>query len=294
MENFTNHQQKVGSEKLSGMEIDREVIFTDYENNYKKSVEKRQLKLLEKIIFIKKFLAEGEKIQLVTTAISPITVLEQFLTGLILFHIKRCLLVFTNKRIFHIPTKTDYSYRYSVADVFYEDCKLIKIKGSTLVIHYKNGSIEKFYYLNRRERKKLKQIFENMEFHSSPEVEKERRGRKHLCPRCTKELMENKYECMSCNLEFKSLKEGKKISWLYPGGGYFYTKHYILGVFDAIVEAYLILFAVACLIIALTEEIELMVAFIFILFALMIEKLISVYHAKSFIKEYIPKQKEII
>ncbi len=138
--------------------IDTDIIFSNHKKIYKKRIEKRQKKMLQKISFIKQFLKEDEKIFLVTTGFSPMSVMEQLLTGLLIFFLKRSLFVFTNKRIFHIPTKYNYSYRHSIAQILYEDCRNIKMKGSSLVIKYKNDKKEKFYYIARKERKKIKYL----------------------------------------------------------------------------------------------------------------------------------------
>ncbi len=117
--------QKGIEQNVLGLPVDRDFLFSNHKDIYKKGTEKRQTKLFEKISFIKPFLKEDEKIILVTTGCSPISILEQLLTGWIVFYLKRSLFVFTNKRIFHIPTKFNYSYRNSIAQIIYADCLLL-------------------------------------------------------------------------------------------------------------------------------------------------------------------------
>jgi hypothetical protein len=270
--------------------LDREIMFSNHKSVYKKGIEKRQTKLLKKIAFLKNFLKEDERILLITTVCSPTSSLEQLLTGMIFVYIKRSLLVFTNKRIFHIPTKINYSYRNSIAQILYPDCNSIQIKGRKLIVEYKNGKKEKFLYLANKEKKKAKSLLPTISFEGSPS---ESQKRIHLCPRCTEKLHEGKYICPNCYLDFKDKDEGKKISLIYPGGGYFYTRHPFLGIGDAIVETILIVLVIVYLVDAI-KGIEGSVVDLLILALLLVyEKAISVYHSNHFIKEYIPKEKDI-
>ena len=282
--------QKAVEQNVLGLPVDRNIIFSNHKGTYKQGIEKRQTKLLQKISFIKPFLKEDEKILLVTTGCSPISILEQLLTGWIVFYLRRSLFVFTNKRIFHIPTKINYSYRNSIAQILYADCQTIEMKGRTLVVKYKNGKKEKFYYMGGKEKKKIKALLKTISLEG---IQSKTAGRIHLCPRCTKELIEDEYSCPNCRLEFKSKAETKRISIVYPGGGYFYTGHPWLGVGDAITESILLLFVVLTLVDALQGGENGFTSFAVFSIILALEKAITVYHSNHFIKEYIPKEKEI-
>jgi hypothetical protein len=287
---MANQQVHSQDQNLFGLPVDRETIFSNHKNVYKKRVEKRQTKLIKKIPFIRTFLREDEKILLITTGCSPTSFLEQLLTGWIFIYLKRSLFIFTNKRIFHIPTKQNYSYRNSIAQILYPDCDSIQIKGRKLVVGYKNGKREKFLYIASKEKKKIRALLPTISFEGCPsEIQK----RVHLCPRCTKELEEEKYICPNCYLEFKERDKARKISLIYPGGGYFYTRHPFLGISDAIVETVLLVFVIISLI-DTTKSVEgSWINFFTFAILLVIEKAISVYHSNHFIKEYIPKEKEI-
>jgi hypothetical protein len=274
----------------SDLPLDRDTIFSNHKGIYKKRTEKRQTKLLKKVGFLKNFLKEDERILLISTACSPISILEQLITGWIFIYLKRSLLVFTNKRIFHIPTKKDYSYRNSIAQILYPDCNSIQIKGRKVIIEYKNGEKEKFFYLASKEKKKAKSLLQSLSLEGSPS---ESQKRNHLCPRCTERLQDGKYVCPNCHLAFKDKDEGKKISLIYPGGGYFYTRHPFLGISDAIVETLLIVLVVASLIDAVKGIEGSSVDTLIFLLVLVMEKAISVYHSNHFIKEYIPKEKDV-
>lgn len=287
---MTNQTIGLSKQILFGLPIDRDILFSDHKSIYRQRIEKQQTKLIEKISFIKPFLREDEKIILVTTGCFPMSVLEQLLTGWIIFYLKRSLFVFTNKRIIQVPTKANYSYRGSIAQILYADCKTIAMKERMLIVTYKNGKKEKFYYIAGRERKKIKALLKTIPL----EGEKSKsQGIVNLCPRCTKELIKDEYTCPHCCLVFKNKAEAKKISIIYPGGGYFYTGHPFLGFGDAVTELFLMIFVVVSLFNVLRGNENGISLLIFYGFLLFIEKVITVYHSNHFINEYIPKEKEI-
>ncbi|MFC1533601.1 hypothetical protein ACFL7M_09590, partial [Thermodesulfobacteriota bacterium] len=139
-------------------------------------------------------------------------------------------------------------------------------------------------------KKKIKTLLSSVSFEGEPSKSQ---GRTHLCPRCKKDLADDQYICVNCNLEFKNKEEARKISIIYPGGGYFYTRHPWLGIGDAIVELVLLVGLIVSLIDLINgvsgSGIELAI-YAIILF---VEKLVTVYHSNHFVEEYIPKEKEI-
>jgi len=276
---------------LFGLPIDPDIIFSNHKHIHNRRVEKRQTKFIAKLSFLKSFLKEDEKILCVTTGHSPMSFFEQWIKGLWIFYIKRSLFVFTNKRVLHIPTKMNYSYRNSISQILYADCKSIVIKGHTLAAKYKNNIKEKFYYIDRKERKKIKYLLKTM---STEGQQSPTQTRTHLCPRCAEALIKDKYICPNCNLEFKNKVEARKISITYPGGGYFYTRHPIMGAFDALVELFLMATIITSLINIImryeTGDISSTVAVVLIL---AMEKTLTVYDSNKFIDEYIPIEKEI-
>jgi len=294
----TNQVVGPNEQDLSDLHLNQEVIFSNHKNVYKKSIEKRQTKLIKKIPYIKTFLNEDEEILLITTGCSPVPFLRQLLTGPIYQYLNRSMFIFTNKRIFHIPTKMNYSYRNTIAQILYTDCKSIELKGNKLIADYNNGERETFLHIASKEKKKINTLLKTIssQYAVKSRFEEEYNNtqkRKHLCPRCTKELEEGKYVCPNCHLEFKEKSAGKKISLIYPGGGYFYTRHPLLGIGDAIIETILLLYLIIFLvysIIGVEGSVILLFAFAI---GLAFEKLLTIYHTNHFIKEFIPKEKEI-
>jgi hypothetical protein len=274
-----------GSDDLDGLPIVAEKMFADHNGVHKPRIEKKQRKLARKLSFLKELLEEGEQLLAVTTAVSPTSFLEQWTTGFIFVYIKRCLLVFTDRRIFHIPTRMDYDYRGSIAQIRYGDLESIAQKGSRLKIAYKSGTKDQFLYVNRSERKKIRALLQSVNLQGSTSVA---RTRVHLCPKCTSELETDRFECPNCGLEFKNRKRALKLSLLLPGGGYFYTGHSFLGIADAAVELF---FLIAIVVSLIPNAIFPNGNFAFaglLALLLIIEKMITVYHANHFVKEFLP------
>jgi hypothetical protein len=159
-----------------------------------------------------------------------------------------------------------------------------------LVAEYKNGKKEKFPYIARRERKKLNAILEYAPVQARPSDTPERT---HLCPRCTNPLVKDVFTCPHCSLEFKDKAEARKISIIYPGGGYFYTRHPFLGLGDALTELYLTVLVLAVLANVITGAVEAVPALVLLGFILAFEKALTVFHSNHFINEFIPKDRNI-
>jgi hypothetical protein len=274
-----------GPRDLHGLSVDTATMFADYKGVHKPGIEKRQRKLLEKVAFLSDFLEEGERLLIIAKATSPFSVMEQLTTGWVLLQLKRCLLVFTDRRIFHVPTTSAFDYRESVAQIRYGDIDTIALKRSGLKIAYKSGGKERFLYVQRPERKKIKALLQKIDTSGMPS---NARHRVHLCPSCRNELQDGRYECARCGFEFKNKSTAVKRSIWIPGGGYFYTGHPFLGMSDALVETMLILFVVFSAIAAVARPKQVFPGLAMVVLLLIFEKVITIYHANHFIKEYLP------
>ena len=290
MQDTLNTMSSSNRQDMFDLPVNTDVMFANHKNIYMPAVEKRQRKLLQKISFIKPFLHENETILCVTTGCSPAPVIEQFLTGWIIFYLKRSLFIFTNERVFHVPTKYNFAYRNSIAQILYVDCQNITVKGRTLIAEYKSGKKEKFFYIPKSESKKIKNLLQQTPLEGQPGPTAERI---HLCPRCTNPLIKDQYICPTCALEFKDKEQARKISIIYPGGGYFYTGHPFLGIGDAITEVYLTLLFILVLLATISNVAAGLFPLIFVGAILALEKILTVYHSNHFIKEYIPNDRSV-
>ncbi len=224
----------IGQTKVFGLLVDREFMFSNHKEKYKPRVEKRQRKLITQISFIRPFLEPDETILLVTTAHSPPTVLEKLGIGWLFLYLKRSLLIFTDRRIFHVPTTSSYRYRNSICQIPYASCESIQMKRGSLVVEYKDGKeTEKFPRLSGREKKKIRALLKIIS------LEGPQRGvsrRVHLCPQCAETLYSSISSCGACGLKFRTGTAATWLAILLPGGGYFYLRRPFLGVVTALLE----------------------------------------------------------
>ncbi len=272
---------------IFGLPVDTRILFSNHKGVYKPSIEKSKTKLLRKLGFLANFLEADEKIIFVTIGCSPYTTLELMTMGALWVNLlKRSLFVFTNKRLFHIPTTWQLDYRGSISQILYQDCRRLYVKYPRLVAEYQNGRTDKFSGIPARDR----DVIKHFQFATS---ESDRRSenpqRNHLCPNCTQVLPSRTAACPSCGLEFKTRAKALTRSVLLPGGGYFYTGHPFIGAGDALGEAYLVILTLVVLFAGLVGDAEAMSTFPIVLVILVLEKLLTIYHSNGFLDEFIPE-----
>jgi hypothetical protein len=289
-----NITQKVPKEELYGLVVDTASLFSDHKGVYRRQIERHQRKLLAKLSFLAPFLEPGERILHIISGCSPATFVEQLLTGVLLGPLKRSLFAITNRRILHVPTTLGLRHRWSVAQILYADCRYIRLRWATLTVKYKSGRTEKFRCIDRSGRNKARMLLKNMPLkgRTSPTLERE-----HLCPRCTKPLIKNYYACPSCSLEFKKKSRAVLLSMVFPGGGYFYTKHTILGLLEAIIETIVFLLLVAStaalLISSPSAPRSITQAITLCAIVLVYEKTVTALFSSRCIEDFIPKHRRV-
>ena len=272
---------------VCGLPVEASVLFSDKKGTYNHRIEKARTKLLKKLGFLGRFLAADERILLVTTGCSPFTTVEQLTIGAAwTIVLKRAFFVFTNKRLLHIPTTTGWKYRGSIAQILYEDCRSLTVKGSRLVAEYRTGKKEKFNYISSRDRAIINHFAIEPNEADEPS---EYPQRNHLCAHCTAVLPTPAPACPSCGLPFKTKAKARVYSMLFPGGGYFYVNRPLMGVLDAVVESNLLALTVIGIVEGLRGNPEVGPMGIVFGGMLAFEKLLTVYHSNSFLAEFIPK-----
>ncbi|MEK6743048.1 MAG: hypothetical protein AABZ15_05545 [Nitrospirota bacterium] len=283
------------SAETFGLPLNQSIAFANHKGEFKERLKKQQLKTLEPFApLLKQFLEPGEEVLLTMRGCSPMSFMEQFTSGWMIYYIKRCVLVVTDRRILHFPARSNYSPRHSIAQIRFGDVDTITAStflSRKFTVKYKNGKKEVFLYV--KDTKKLKAVLS--EVRMTAQQPTTFGIRHHLCPKCTDPLTIGEYLCPSCKLEFKSEKKARNLSILYPGGGYFYTGHPFMGIGDAIVETLLIVMVLASFVNLISGAegdagLPVVILFGIILF---IEKLYTVFHAKHYVREYIPVDKEI-
>jgi hypothetical protein len=280
------------SAQVFGLPVDRKILFSNHKDIYKKRTEKRQRKLFMKIGPLKPFLRRNEQILLVTTGYSPLSSLGNYLTGFAFSYLKRSLFVFTNLRIIHLPTTPTYKYKNSLAQIAYAGCQSITLKRGTLVVQFaKLNRIEKFKAIAIQERKKIRALLKKSIPLSGTKGNLS--GRIHLCPRCARRLVELKYECENCQLNFKGRLMAAFLAIVVPGGGYFYVGQHLIEAISAVLELFLLIYSVF-LLRDFSNQVPVNMIYLVAVPALYLYvKITAIIHSNHFIAEFIPTQKNI-
>lgn len=274
-----------------GFPVDTAVCFSDHKGTYKKGIEKRQLTWLGKLApLLRTLLQPGEKVLMTSPACSPMSPLEFLTTGWVIYYIKRCQLVVTDRRILELAVRHDFSPRFSACEIEHggvAEARVTSFLSRSLKLRYRGGGQDEFQQLDSSTSARLKAVLPPLLVRAMGTSATT--GRQHVCPRCAARLREAE-RCPRCFLEFKTHAKALKYSLLFPGGGYFYTGHPFIGAGDAVVELMLLVLVVVALVdlAAGREAADNMVALAVFGVALVIEKVLSVYHARHYVKEYLP------
>jgi hypothetical protein len=280
-----------------GLRINEGVCFSTPKKAVHEKTRKRQLQIVKPFVpLLKQFMEPDEEILLALRGCSPMTTLESITMGVFVYHVKRCVLVVTNKRILHFPARGNHAPRQSIAEVRYGDIANVKLSaflGRVITITYAGGGKERFYRLQPKEFKKLKALVGTFPKGGQPTPA---RGRQHLCPKCMSPLAARRYACPACRLEFKNRTRAIRMVLLIPGGGYFYAKHPGLALLYAVGEAALLV-ALIVLLVQIgsgnADEGD-WAALVLVAVLLAIEKALSVYHVQHFVDEYIPADEDFV
>ncbi len=282
------------AEEIYGLPVDSAVMFSNHKCIYKPRIEKRQRKLLRKLVFLAPFLLPGEVIFHATCGYQSASFVEQILTGFALGPIKRALLVITSKRILHIPATYRLTYRGSISQIMFGDCREIRVGFSGLFVNYKSGRTERFRCINRASRKKIKAILKTVSLEGKADATFERT---HICPRCTKLLIKDCYTCPNCGLKFKTRSWAALFSIIFPGGGYFYIRRPLLGIMAAASELlFALLFTVSSIVFIenyAEDPKNLAQAVAICAIAIVYQKLTASLFSCKCIDEFIPKKRRV-
>ena len=284
-------------EETLGLPINTEVCFSTARSKFNKRVMKRQLKTLEPLVaMLKQFLEPDETILLVVRGCSPVSTIETLSTGWTIYYARRCVLVVTNKRLLHIPTRASFRPKKSIAEVRYGDIATLKFPtflGRALALAYKSGTRERFSAIPSGEFKKLKVVLDTLPKEGPASEVGERR---HLCPKCMSPLQKDTYACPTCRLEFKNRLQAVRRALLLPGGGWFYTGYPMLGILYALIELLLLFDIILSLaeILAGVGGREEWVQVVVALGVLALEKSLAVLHARRSVEDYIPVGEDFV
>ena len=275
---------------IHGLPGDTTLLSSDETGAHQRRAEEKRIKLLETVRFLARFLEPGEKIAFVTTACSPFGARERRAHAVsFLLRVKRCILVFTDRRIFHVLTTPKYEYRASIAQIFYADCRSLHVDGTSLWVEYRTGKKEEFRCIPKEDGAIIGRV--DMGASGSGGVS-DCPERNHLCPRCTRILEPDTIVCSGCGLEFKSRRKAMRYAWLLPGRSYFYLGRWDTAIGYVLAELLFFSLTIMTLYVAVTEAPGLMLGVIMYALMLAYGRVCAVYGANHFAAEFIPVDME--
>jgi hypothetical protein len=290
---------------LHDVRVREDTLNTNFRGQEKKGIRTRADKALEKLgAILRQVLGPEEVVLYVARCQAPVSALEQITFGWYIYYVTGTVLVFTNRRLLHFGVKRNGEWNKILRSASWGDVEDTKIKGwlsKTLELRYRTGKKEKYWNIGREDGKKLRVLLDAL-FAAGARESSPAQTMVSLCPSCTAELTPRVYQCAKCGLKFKDEKTMVSRSLIVPGGGYFYTRHWFLGVGDFLVEAYLLIMVIILAASALglianppgetggepMKGAAAWIAAAFVAAILAAEKWLTVHHCRRFIREFIP------
>jgi hypothetical protein len=186
-------------------------------------------------------------------------------------------------------TTPKYEYRASIAQIFYADCRSLRVDGTSLWIEYQTGKKEEFRCIPKEDGAIIGRVDMGASgfggVSDCPE-------RSHLCPRCTHVLEPGTIVCPGCGLEFKSRAKAMRYAWLLPGRSYVYLRRWDTAIGYILAELLFFSLTIVTLYVAVTEAPGLMLGVIMYALLFAYGRVCAVYGASHFAAEFIPVDME--
>lgn len=291
--------------EIAGVRIREDTACADVQGRENRKVRKRATKIIETLQEpLKKILQPDESVFYIAEAQAPASLWDQLSFGWYIYQVTSVCLVFTNRRVLHLLLKRGGEWKRSLRSVNLGDVARAEVKGwlfsPTLLFTYRGGKSEKYWKLRRDDSKTIKLIL-NILLPASTGEATSANAMVARCPDCLAVLTPGVYQCAQCRLTFKDEKTMTRRSLFIPGGGYFYTGRWFLGIGDFIVESILLLMTLLWILIVvgllpLPEEPgqdpmsrnDALFTAGFFMFLLAVEKWVTLHHCRRFIRDYIP------
>jgi len=290
---------------VQGVQVREDSVFTDDRGRERKLIRKPAEEYLEKLQeILRTVLAPDEAVLYLARCQSPVSVFEQITLGWYIYYVSSVVVVFTNRRLIHFTVGWRGRWKRMLRAVSWGDLEEGKIAGwlsKTLNLKYRTGKKEKYWKISRMDGNKIKLVLEAI-FSAGGHESTSAQEIVSLCPECRSALTPRVYACPKCATAFKDEETMARRSWLIPGGGYFYTRNWFLGVGDFIVEAYLLILMIFSALFAagiivdepnpgeepFTGGPAWIVAGL-LAAVLVVEKLLTLHHCRRFVRNFIPK-----
>jgi hypothetical protein len=280
---------------VAGIPTRIDVAFTNKAGVEKGGIRKSAEKTLMLLApALRQLLRPNEFVLYTAAASAPMSGLEQYTFGYFAQFVSRVTLVFTNLRILAFRVDTKGKWRNSLRGCALGDIKSGKISGwisASLKLQYANGKKESYWAIKSRDKAKLKVIVPRL-LEANAGEQTPAQAMQPLCPICAAVLVAKQYECNGCGQKFRN---EDSLWWrtFIPGGAYFYAKQGGMGVLHAVVDSFVFLeFLLIAIGIAIGGPAErtqdAWIAVAWIAFLLLFERSIALWHARRFVREFIP------
>jgi predicted RNA-binding Zn-ribbon protein involved in translation (DUF1610 family) len=280
---------------VEGVRTRIDIAFTNKAGIEKKAIRKDAEKMLKKLApALQRLLTQDEFVVYLAGACAPMSGVEQWTFGYFAQFVSRVVLVFTNQRLLAFRVNHNGDWRKSLRGCALGDVQSAKLSGwlvRYLKLQYANGKKESYWALKLRDKAKLAAMLPKL-LEASAGAQTHAQAMQPLCPACAAVLVERQYECRACGQKFRSEDSLWWRSFI-PGGGYFYAKQNGMGVLHAIFDTFITIDFLMVIFAAFaakskdkTQDFWIGVAFI--TFILLFERLVALWHARRFVREFIP------
>lgn len=238
-----NQSARIGNS--SGLRVREDSAYSNAKGEENKGIHKRTDQALEKLQeTLRKVVEPDEAILYVARARERLSTLEQLFLGWhAIFASDSLLLVFTNRRLLQIRVKGNGNWNQGIRCARWGDIQEAKVKGlgaKMLFLTYKDGKKESFWQIRGDDGKKVDLLVPALLAAGTGESTSAQ-GAVSLCPMCMAPLTPEVYECNKCHQVFKNKSTLATRAWLIPGGAYFYTGHWFLGITAGLGESIFLL-----------------------------------------------------
>jgi hypothetical protein len=280
---------------IEGVPTRTDVAFSDKSGKEKKAVRQVAEKALKMLgPALRRLLARDEFVVYVANACAPMGPLEQYTFGYFAQFVSRVTLVFTNQRVLAFRVNSDGKWRDSVRGCALGDMRSAKTSGwivGYLKMQYASGKKESYWAMKSRDRAKLQVVLPKLMADGNPG---RGQGMQPLCPSCGAALVERQYACSGCGQKFRS-EESLWWRTFIPGAAYFYARQTGMGVLHAITDGFLMLYLLMMAFgsfatTATDKKQDAWIAVAFIAFLMLVERCIALFHARRFVREFLPEE----
>ncbi|HEX8618450.1 MAG TPA: hypothetical protein VF911_12750 [Thermoanaerobaculia bacterium] len=272
---------------------------SDLSEEERRELEKEQLDLLGPVArAFHPLLEPGERVVHATRGAMPYTLLDYLGSVVFLYFVRRCVYVFTDRRMFAIRVALNDRPLPTVSAVWYGDVDSFSFAGGfgftvnmKLSFVYRNGRKETFNRIPLADLERIRAFLPNALASTppAPATPERFRERRHFCSWCGSMLRPRIYTCITCGATYRKPAIASALAALVPGGGYFYVRMPKLGTADALLESFLMLNGAGLLIGAVSGSgPEYKAAAALVSVVLLIEKLVSIRHATDEAVEFVP------